>query len=475
MITSKNRINRRTMLRGAGGIAIGLPFLSAMLRPGRSHAAEETKLRFVVVYTPGGTLLDRWLPTGDETNFTLSPMLSPLEPFKSKLTFVNGTDLKITSIGSGSPHSRGMSGLLTGQELLSGTLNTNGGDASFANGPSVDQVIAETLSKGLRFKSLEVSAGWSTGISVGGQPHPANAITFAGPKQPIPPATDPYQTFQRVFAETGVDGQATVAWNKSILDAVAGEYGRISAQLGSEDRVKLDAHLAQIRDLELRLEAGVSTGCVPPTNINSTPGYYEDGATDQSRGDLDGGPDGIQSGIKVPEKGRVMTDVLTTALACDLTRVGTMQWADSEAKFLLNFLERGNGETLADHHHAYQHDKGFQPDALEIIYKFYNEQVARLLANMDAVVEGNGLTMLDNSIVFHVSEIQKPDSHGQDRMPFMLAGKAGGKLSGGRVLPKLQSQLPHNDLLVSLLNLCDVPATTFGHPEFCTGVYPGLA
>ena len=34
MITSKNRIHRRTVLRGAGGVAIGLPFLSAMLRPG---------------------------------------------------------------------------------------------------------------------------------------------------------------------------------------------------------------------------------------------------------------------------------------------------------------------------------------------------------------------------------------------------------------------------------------------------------
>ena len=100
--------------------------------------------------------------------------------------------------------------------------------------------------------------------------------------------------------------------------------------------------------------------------------------------------------------------------------------------------------------------------------------LARLLGKMDAVVEGNGLTMLDNSVVLHVSEIQKPDSHGQDHMPFMLAGKAGGKLSGGRVLPGLTTQRPHNDLLVSLLNLFDVPVTTFGHADFCTGAYPGL-
>ena len=80
MITSKNRIHRRTLLRGAGGVAIGLPFLDAMLRPGRSHAQETTPKRLVVFYSPGGTLLDKWRPTGATDNFTLSSMMSPLTP-----------------------------------------------------------------------------------------------------------------------------------------------------------------------------------------------------------------------------------------------------------------------------------------------------------------------------------------------------------------------------------------------------------
>ena len=58
MITSKNRITRRTTLRGAGGVAIRLPFLEAMLWPGTTHAAATTPLRLVVFYSPGGTLLD---------------------------------------------------------------------------------------------------------------------------------------------------------------------------------------------------------------------------------------------------------------------------------------------------------------------------------------------------------------------------------------------------------------------------------
>jgi hypothetical protein len=59
-------------------------------------------------------------------------------------------------------------------------------------------------------------------------------------------------------------------------------------------------------------------------------------------------------------------------------------------------------------------------------------------------------------------------------MPFMLAGNAGGALRTGRYL-KYEDSPPHNDLLVSLLNLMGIPARTFGHPDWCTGPLPRLA
>src|SRR6185503_12176846 len=134
MITSKNRIHRRTVLRGAGGVAIGLPFLSAMLRPGRSHAQATTPTRFVVFYSPGGTLLDKWTPTGSADNFTLQSMMSPLTPMHDRLTIVDGLELGVTAISTGHPHSRGMGAVLTGMPLLAGNFNTNGGNAGFADG-----------------------------------------------------------------------------------------------------------------------------------------------------------------------------------------------------------------------------------------------------------------------------------------------------------------------------------------------------
>ena len=481
MITSKNRINRRTLLKGAGGVTIGLPFLSAMLAPGRSHADEGTPTRLIVFYNPGGTLLDQWRPTGSESSFTLAPMMSALTPFLDRLVFVDGLDLSITRIGNGHPHARGMGGVLTGQQLLPGNFNTNGGNAGFAAGASVDQVIAASISQGLRFPSLEVSAGWSTGISAGGQPHPGNILTYQPPSMaggqatPVPPATDPLNTLERVF--TGLDGDdeanaRALAWDTSILDGVQDDFNRVMNLVSAEDRAKLEAHLTFIHETEQGLKQPVDSSCTPPTHVDPTPGYYDDPiAEGVSRGDADGGNMSITTGAKVPLKGEVMTDLLVAALACDLTRVGTMQWSDSEAKFMLGFLQDSTGASLKDHHHGYQHDRGFQPAALETIYRFYAEKLAYLLAKLDSVDEGNG-TLLDNSLVLAVTEIQMPETHAQNNMPFILAGKAGGKIQTQRWLQVPST--PHNNLLVSILNLFGLPDTTFGHPEYCTGPLSGL-
>jgi len=481
MITSKNRIDRRTLLRGAGGIAVGLPFLSAMLAPGRSHADDTTPVRLIIFYNPGGTLLDKWRPMGSESSFTLQPMMSSLTPFLDRLVFVDGVDLSITKIGNGHPHSRGMAGVLTGQQLLPGNLNTNGGNAGFAAGASIDQVIAASISKGLRFPHLAVSAGWSTGITAGGQPHPGNIISYQAPSRaggqatPVPPATDPLGTLKNVFSGVGGDATANAAvkaWDKSILDGVQADYKRIMMRLGGEDRAKLEAHLALIDQAQKGLEQTVASTCTAPTTIDPTAGYYDDPiAQGVSRGAADGGSASITTGAKVPLKGDAMTDLLVASLACDLTRVGTMQYSDSEAKFMLGFLKDSSGASLKDHHHGYQHDRGFQPQALEIIYTFYMQKFASLLQKLDAVKESNG-SLLDNSLVISLTEIQMPDNHAQNNMPFILAGKAGGKLKSQRWL-KVKSQ-PHNNLLVSILNLFGLPDTKFGHPDYCTGPLAGL-
>lgn len=457
MITSHNRLTRRTLLRGAGQVAIGLPFLEAMLEPRRTHAqTAQAPLRFVVFYSPGGTLLDKWRPTGSESEFTLSDMMSPLVPHQKDVLFLDGLNLSVTEIGVGHPHSRGMAGLLTGTELLAGTFVTGGGNASFANGPSLDQVIGRrlALSTQLKFPSLEFSTAWAiSGRSlmdgaVAETSNAADQITYASAKNPIPPMIRTQVAFDRIFkdlAPTAPDAASELARKKqvSILDAVLEQYDGISAQLGSEDRAKLQQHAQLIREMELSLGSGSSgESCAIP----SAPANVD---------------------MDVPTKGKLMTDLLVASLACNLTRVATMQWADSESKFPLNF----DPLNLSDHHHGYQHDSAYNPSALFKIYQWFGSNFAYLLERLKSVKDGDG-TLLDNTVVLWVSEIQEPPTHNQSNMPFIIAGGKNAGIKTGRWL-KVKSQ-PHNNLLVSLNKLFGATETTFGHANYNSGALTGL-
>jgi hypothetical protein len=48
---------------------------------------------------------------------------------------------------------------------------------------------------------------------------------------------------------------------------------------------------------------------------------------------------------EIPRVGKLMTDMLVMALACDMTAVGTLQWSDTEALYTLPWLG------LSEHHH----------------------------------------------------------------------------------------------------------------------------
>jgi hypothetical protein len=82
-----------------------------------------------------------------------------------------------------------------------------------------------------------------------------------------------------------------------------------------------------------------------------------------------------------------------------------------------------------------------------------------------------GHSLLDESVVFFGSELSHPPDHTKENMPFLLAGGGGG-LKGGRVLKF--NNVPHNNLLVAILNLFGDTRTTFGTAKFCNNPLTGL-
>src|SRR5687768_1280977 len=200
------RLNRRAMLRGAGSVAIALPWLEIMdgSRANAQVAANPAK-RFLAVYTPGGTVIDnnagvnKFRPTGTETAPILSPILAPLEPIKQKLLVLTGLDM---ASKSGEQHQAGIIAWLTGTAQLSAPPNGGlPGTNSYASGPSIDQRIATLISKGKKqFSSLEMAVRWGTG-KAHGLLSPISCANFDDSQMasPIAPRIDPVKIFQDLF------------------------------------------------------------------------------------------------------------------------------------------------------------------------------------------------------------------------------------------------------------------------------------
>lgn len=163
-------------------------------------------------------------------------------------------------------------------------------------------------------------------------------------------------------------------------------------------------------------------------------------------------------------------DLIAASLACDLTRVASLQYTVGDNDYgTYSWL----GITREGHHpltHAGDSDVQAKED-LTKIYTWYAERFAYLLDKLDAVKEGSG-TLLDNTLVIWGSELGKGNSHSFDNTPFVVAGGAGGRVRTGRFLQF--NKVPHNRLLVGALNAFDVQTDTFGKTDTGKGPLTGL-
>lgn len=461
---AKFQINRRTVIKGAGSIAIGLPWLEIMDwgRKAQAQTASAPLKNFMTVYQPGGTVIDKWRPTGTETAFTLSPILKPLAAFQSKLVVLDGLFLKCGdqfTYNGVEQHQGGSVGWLTGQ--------IQPGIGGFPKmGPSIDQLLAAKLSTGKPYTSLEVAVRWATGKSFG-KLNAINAMFFGAnaPYSPISPRLDPQDIFNTLYGTAapapgpaGTDAAAAATMRrKSILDYVDKKYMALSGKLGAADKLRLEEYLTGLRQLEKQLTVlptGGGTGgtCMPPEKIATTGYNPASGLNSGAKGEIkDLKTDGL-----IPTVGKFMMDMQVMALACGKTSVSSLQWSDTEAKHTFPWL------SLPEHHHYYQHDGGFKPVECEKIATWYSEMHAYLLGKLQDQKIGDH-TLLDETLVLFGSELGDPPTHKKANVPFFLASGNAALKGGttGRYL-KFTGDPPHNKLLTSILNLYGDKRTSFG-------------
>jgi hypothetical protein len=439
--------SRRQLLKRLGIAAAASPLVPLFHSDLASGQAAPPK-RLILFFTPHGTVWNQWAPTGTESVFTLSPILQPLERHKSHLTVLAGVG--VPDKGVGAPHTKGPSLLWTGSTLADdGTFNRTdcSGGCTFGwnTSASIDQLVVAALKPTTVYKSLQF------GVRCGGN-NPASRMIYTAAQQPLAPETDPWAAFGRLFAvPTAPTALAKLqAERKSSLDVVAAELGAIRTRLAAADRAKLDAHLASVSALEKRLLATQPAACAPPAL-----------GAKLAAGDQ----------LNTPTVVDRQFDLMTAALACDLTRVASFQYSigDNDGT-IYSWL----GHTTA--HHGMTH----APDsdtatwaAVAQIYNWYATKFGELLDRLAAVKEGAG-TMLDNTLVVWGSELGKGNSHSFAQVPFVLAGGAGGALRPGRFLQYPAGTL-HNRLLVSIAQAMGATGIAkVGSTDTGSGPLPGL-
>lgn len=456
---------RRWFLRGALGATVGLPFLES-LAPQRALARDaRPPKRFLCFFNCNGVNMNRFFPSafGALTPESFSgTALEPLAAFAPRCLIPRGIHAVPRGYnldgGAGDDHAKGMGHKLTAQ-FLADTPD------EYALGISVDQAIARGINPEGR-QALTLRVGRK-------KPGVSGHISYTGPEQPVTGENNPwlaYQDFMGLGSEAGENAipDAEALRRRSVLDLVNREFDDLrGADLSRADRQKIEAHFDSIRDVELSLAGSV--GC----NLGS--------ATEADLRALE--TVNVDSDSEFARLTRLQIDVIALSLACDYTRSATLQIGNGAGGPIFTW----DGMQHQYNHHKLSHgttrdDGGAQVAGYEQmlfdIDVWHMKQLNYLLTRLDAYQEGDGSSVLDNTVVVYANELSNGKAHDFKDLPWLIFGGAGYfKLAEYVQLtpyPAAGSEAPHNKLLTMFMNAVGIPTTNFGGARNLPGEFDVL-
>ncbi len=432
MIITKKALPRRTFLRGMQA-SLALPLLDAMVPAAtawdKTPAKPVPRLNFVFI--PMGCDHSRWTPPGSPELDELSPILSPLEPLKDRLTVFTNFDLKNAYPGT---HST------SNAAFLSAAFAKHTESSDYYLGTTVDQHAARRLGKDTQMPSLELSMDLLQTVGQCNNGYACvyqNNLSWSSPTDPLPSEAHPRTVFERLFGSGGSveERQAALRERASLLDWVREDVVRLKAKLGQGDRARVDGYLDSIREVEREIQRAEAT------------------AADNPLPDLDR-PQGVPAAYA--DHARVMFDLQRLALQGDITRVITFQLARELSG--RTYPEVG----VPDPHHPLSHH-GNDPEKVEKISrinKFHVSLFAEHLQKLRDTPDGDG-SLLDHSILLYGSGMGNPSTHDHDNLPILVAGGSSCGVRGGRHV-KFDKSTPLANLHLTLLDRVGVYMDSFG-------------
>jgi hypothetical protein len=484
LLHTRSILERRLFLK-ALGLGLAAPVALNLARSATAQPSGAPK-RFFVMYFPHGIAPEHFNPrmTGpgnDPTQFALDmtneSTLAPLEAYKQHVNVYQGFQYP----GSFGTHE----GLLN---ILSG-LNT--GDTSTPR-ITLEHVIAQGL--GVKPTILGACSHQTWGLD-------GHGMLFWDGTTPVDPEKNPAVAADKLFGTSAAAPSADQQLKNAMLELTITEIEALQTSVSglTREHSKLQTHLDSVKTLK----AGGGSGQSSCTTVPSLPTVER--VRMESAGkmpDPGGGNDYFYMDENFRTLFQAQLEVVTQALICNASQVmGLMpMYATSELKFDFIDSTLPNGGSWTHHnglsHIFYQGKDGVQhnspitidnakPEARAVFgvaQRWFFEQlvsnVVSKLATTPDPAASDGSTVLDNTLIFVLSEIGDGANHTRASMlehpqipsylPFITIGKAGGAIKTGQVLTvgELGDQTtsatlarPATDLYLTLAKAMGVDAT----------------
>jgi hypothetical protein len=277
-------------------------------------------------------------------------------------------------------------------------------------GETIDVTVAKKIGNATRYSILSATATGDV----------RDSYSYESQNSVNAPEYSPIRMYQNLFGAEFQDPNAAefrpnprAMVRKSVLSGVLDEAKALSNEVGAEDKARLDQYFTSLRDLEKQFELQLTK----PQPLPACSAGKETTAEPTA---------GIDA-PRVGERHALMTKMMVMAIACDQARVFNMGYAGETAATTKPGYEKPHH--TATHEEATHPELGYQVEVSWFTRRAMENWAEFVKAFADQK-EGDG-TLLDNCLVYALSDISYAKIHSLDNIPMFTAGSAGGRVKTG--------------------------------------------
>lgn len=399
------RFGRRMFLQasGTGAAALAIPTLWSLVPKALRAQEAAPPVRYVQWVTDHGVYADRfWPSTAGMSEVMPGVRAMALRDVAGRLSEVLGPDFDAI---------RDQINVVKGLDLLVDANLHNACVPTCGSWPrednhipffaySVDSIMEESSKiypSPARVPALRLTPGVNSSYKWGS----FSWTTRSGAPFKLPAYDSTATAFAAVFGDGATAGDSPLVDPETVArvrlaDQVMDDYRAVmgNRSLSSADRQQLSEYMDLLSEVQTRIQVQAPE-CTPPSQLT-------------------------ESDFELLHKNA--TDIAVAAMLCGATRVVAYHCYQGAP-------DSYDEETF----HAWAHDNAPLHTTLQ---NWRYKQLAKLIATMDAVVESNGKTLLENSFLYAGNELSDPQHGGAHlkSMPIITAGNAGGQVISGQYI-----------------------------------------